>query len=130
MTNSGKSTAWSECGPDPKSLSLVQVNRKNSELQKKQGSRSASQQEPGRAGFPSVFHHQADSPHSPLLQGVDCIKAGGNGQNRVLQTHLRMCRVNALKNSAMNFCFLPQLENGRYFERQAASACSQCKRLG
>lgn len=28
----------------------------------------------------------------------------------------------------MNFCFLPQLENGRYFQRQATSVCSQCKK--
>lgn len=33
MTNSGKSTAWSKCAPGPKSLSLVQVNGKKSELQ-------------------------------------------------------------------------------------------------
>lgn len=128
MTNSGKSTAWSECAPDPKPFSLDKSP--SFRLQKKHGSRSASQQEPGRTGFPSVFHHQVGSPHSPLLQGVDCIKAGGNGQNRVLQMRLKMCCVSALKNNVMNSCFLLQLENGRYFERQATSVCSQCKKLG
>lgn len=45
--------------------------------------RSQGGQNPGwKAGFPTVFHHQLGSPHSLLLQGVDCIKVEGNGQKQ------------------------------------------------
>lgn len=44
--------------------------------------RSQGGKNPGwKVDFPTVFH-QVGSPHSPLLQRADCIKAGGNGQER------------------------------------------------
>lgn len=137
MTNSERSPSWSEYAPDPKPLSLVQVNKKKSELQT--GKRSVVPDQPpyrsqgGRnlgwkAGFPTVIHHQVGFPHSPLLQRGGYTKAEGNGLGQSIADMLEMCCVRSLKNTAMNFCFLPQLENGRYYERQATSVCSQCKK--
>lgn len=139
MTNAGKSTAWAGYALDPKPSSLVQVNWKKSKLQTAKGawlqvSLPTGAREGGILGGRQAF------PLSFVIRWAFLIllsckewivpKLEEMGRNRVLQTCLKICCASALKNNAMNFCFFPQLENGRYSERQATSVCSQCKEVG